>query len=391
MPADRPTALVAAPPALTLVESWPRETDLDHPAIPDTAEVWLAMIDGAERTIDLAAFYGATAPGSPLEPILDALARAAARGVRLRGIFDAKFHARDPAVVDRLRALPGAEIRVFDLEARTGGVMHAKYFVVDGDDAFLGSPNLDWRSLVHIQELGLRIREPALVAGLAELFAADWALAGGASIDALRRPRVARSEVHLDYRGQPVTAELVASPHGLLVDESTWDLPRLLAAIDGARARVRLSFLNYARIGHDGQRFDDLDLALRRAAGRGARVELMVADWNLRPGGLDDLRELARVPGVEVRFVTIPPASAGFIPFARVIHAKSIIVDGELAWIGTSNGSGDYFTRSRNVGLLVRGAAFAADVEAVFLDLWQGPHAHRLDPDAAYAPPRVAE
>ncbi|MCA9661015.1 MAG: hypothetical protein KC486_21920, partial [Myxococcales bacterium] len=182
-PTDRLTAPASADdasasgPALELVESWPLETTLDRPRVADTAAVWLAMIGGARESLDLGEFYVATEPGSPLEPILAAIEAAAARGVRVRLLIDEKFYAKQPAGADRLAAIAGVEVRRLDLSA-LGGVMHAKYFVVDGREAYLGSANFDWRSLAHIHELGVRLREPTLVAGIAALFAHDWAAAG---------------------------------------------------------------------------------------------------------------------------------------------------------------------------------------------------------------------
>ena len=60
---------------------------------------------------------------------------------------------------------------------------------------------------------------------------------------------------------------------------------------------------------------------------------------------------------IEVKLVTIPEWSGGFIPFARVIHAKYLVVDAEHSWLGTSNWSKDYFFKSRNVGIVVNGLA----------------------------------
>jgi phosphatidylserine/phosphatidylglycerophosphate/cardiolipin synthase-like enzyme len=77
------------------------------------------------------------------------------------------------------------------------------------------------------------------------------------------------------------------------------------------------------------------------------------------------------------------------VPFARVAHAKYMVVDGERAWVGTSNWEGDYFTHSRNVGLVVEGAAFAAQLERVFHDAFAGPYAEPVDPRKTYEPPRV--
>ncbi|MEZ4385645.1 MAG: phospholipase D-like domain-containing protein [Nannocystaceae bacterium] len=385
----------AAAPAigapLELVESWPVETSLDRPRVRDTAGVWLEMIDGAEASVDLGEFYVATAPDSPLEPILAAIEAAAARGVRVRLLIDAKFYAKQPEGADRLAAIAGVEVRKLDLSA-LGGVMHAKYFVVDGREAYLGSANFDWRSLAHIHELGVRLREPALVAGIAALFAHDWAEAGAddpAAATWAGSPGGAAPTASLDYGGAAHRITLVASPEALLPDPSWWDLPRLIALIDGATARVQLQLLSYAIVGYDGERFTAIDDALRAAAARGVEVELLVADWNKRPPAIEDLQALQRVPGITVRMATIPAAAAGFIPFARVIHSKAMTVDGRAAWVGTSNFSGDYFARSRNLGVIVEGEAFAADVSRVFAGVWGSAYVYDVDPEATYEPPQV--
>ena len=115
------------------------------------------MIDGARSSIDLAEFYASDAPGSRLAPVIAALERAAARGVAVRGLFDAKFAQTYPDTIARLGALENVQTRLLDLKPVTGGVLHAKYFLVDGRATWLGSQNLDWRSLEHIQELGVRV------------------------------------------------------------------------------------------------------------------------------------------------------------------------------------------------------------------------------------------
>ncbi|HJL15669.1 MAG TPA: phospholipase D-like domain-containing protein [Sandaracinaceae bacterium LLY-WYZ-13_1] len=376
------------------MESWPVETGLDHADLPDAPEVWRAMIDGAERSLDFLEFYAATEPDGRLEPVLAAIERAAARGVRVRFVFDAAFHARMPEIPDRLAAIEGVEVRVYDFGARGGGVQHAKLFVVDGAEAFVGSQNFDWRSLTHIQELGLRVSHPALVAAVADLFAFDWALAGGASLQEARAAlpdRPSRFPVAARFAGAPVRVTPVASPRGWLPDEARWEWPAIREALEGARARIRIQVMSYHLRGHEGDEWRALDEALRAAAARGVRVSLIVSHWDQRPERAADLQALQRVDGIEVRFVTIPPASSGFIPFARTIHAKYLTVDGDWAWIGSSNASGDYFLRSRNAGFVVEGAPFAARLDAFFDDLWSGPHAEPVDPARAYEAPRVAE
>ncbi len=407
--ADLVDPSAAAPAALELVETWPLETTLDHADIADTASAWLEMFAAAETSIDLGEFYGATAPGSRMEPILEALEAAVARGVRVRLLLDAKFYARQPEVAERLAAA-GVEVRRLDL-SELGGVMHAKYFVVDGRAAYIGSANFDWRSLAHIHELGVRLRDPALIAAIEAIWADDWSAADAdppaqegseEPIPADRAdppphptpagiaPPAGAGQASLAYAETDHRVALVASPRDLLPDPTSWDLPRLLGMIDSAKGQVQLQLLSYALVGHDGARFEGIDRALRAAAARGVEVQLLVADWNKRPPAIGDLQALQRVPGIQVRMATIPPASEGFIPFARVIHSKLMIVDRRITWVGTSNFSGDYFFRSRNLGVIVDGAPFAADVGRIFADLWGSTYVYDLDPDAVYEPPQVA-
>lgn len=45
---------------------------------------------------------------------------------------------------------PGAEVREVDLQSVTGGIVHTKLWVVDQKHLYLGSANMDWRSLTQV-------------------------------------------------------------------------------------------------------------------------------------------------------------------------------------------------------------------------------------------------
>ena len=78
------------------------------------------------------------------------------------------------------------------------------------------------------------------------------------------------------------------------------------------------------------------------------------------------------------------------VDFARVVHAKYLVVDGDKSWVGTSNWSGDYFTQSRNVGLIVEGAPFGASLERFFATGWQSAYAKAVEPGKTdYRAPRT--
>jgi phosphatidylserine/phosphatidylglycerophosphate/cardiolipin synthase-like enzyme len=379
---------------IELVESAPLETTLDHPDIRDAADVWPELVDRAKRTVDIAEFYASDADGpalatSRLGPVLSAVERAVRRGVHVRFLADAVFAPKYPATLERLRKA-GVIVRTIDCAPRYGGVQHAKYIVVDGEEAFVGSQNFDWRALAHIQEIGARIRSREIARALLDVFAVDWALADGSPPGELRAKaeKAEKAAAPLVSTTSGESVALFASPKGWLPDESRWDLPRIVALLDGARSSVALQVLTYSTQNRDKSSFTTLDEALRRAAARGVRVRLLVSHWGANAGShaRKSVEELAALPNVEVRVLTVPPWSGGEIPFARVSHAKYLVVDGRSAWIGTSNWEGDYFLKSRNVALVSEGGALAPRLGRVFEDGWSSAYAAPLTSAPSPAP-----
>jgi phosphatidylserine/phosphatidylglycerophosphate/cardiolipin synthase-like enzyme len=160
--------------------------------------------------------------------------------------------------------------------------------------------------------------------------------------------------------------------------------------MDGAARSVDVEVLTYKAKFRDGKPFPTLDDALRRAAARGVHVRLLVSDWATKPGGDGrvDLESIARVPNVEVRIIVIPRWSGGDVPYARVAHAKYMIVDGaKHAWVGTSNWEGDYFTKTRNVGAILDGGTVPGALDAVFESVWASAYSQPISASAAAAPP----
>ena len=375
------------PPPVALVETAPAETTLDHADIADAKDVWPQMLASARKSLDIAQFYVSDAPGKRLGPVLKAIEAAAGRGVRVRVLVEDDFSKTYPEALERLAKVPNVSVRRYQVKPLMGGILHAKYFVVDRERAYLGSQNFDWRSLEHIQELGVQIAQPQVVQALSDVFETDWWLASGG--DRTARVRTVEGSAFPVQAGD-AKLTLVADPKGWLPDESLWSLPRLVALIDSAKRDVRVQVLTYQARGKGG-RFRELEEALQRAAARGVKVELMVADWSQRPAVLEGLKALHAPPGLTVKLVTIPQWSGGFIPYARVVHAKYLVVDGRAAWIGTSNWERGYFYEGRNVGLIVEGGALPLRLEQLFAELWSGPYAQALDPARSYPAPRISQ
>lgn len=372
----------ATPSDFEVVVSLPAGTSIASGGARAAAAVWLEMIGNARRSLDIAEFYLASEKGEALEPVIEAVLAAGRRGVSVRILSDAAMAATYPETLARFQDRPNIQTRLFDWKKLSGGILHAKYFIVDGSEAFVGSQNFDWRSLAHIQETGLRIRVPLFAQALQRIFAADWKYSGG-DLQAYRDLAL------LPPLAFPPDARLVASPAAFNPPGVGEALQALVAAIDGARSRVTVQLLSYSLEAGGGEKFLPIDQALRRAAGRGVRVRVLVADWSLRPTQIAGLKALARVPNVEVKFAVIPPAGRGFIPYARVVHSKVMRVDDDLCWVGTSNWGYDYFFRSRNVEVILKRRGIARVLDEIFLSLWNGPYVHKLDPEKEYQAPRI--
>ncbi len=377
---------------LEFVESVPVETTLDLPEIRNTYDVWKELIGQARVSLEIETFYISTETGAALTEILDLIPKVARQGVRVRIISDLKFYKTYPEPLNSLGKSPNIEVRIIDFDKIAGGVMHAKYFIVDDRHVFLGSQNFDWRSLQHIHELGVYVRSQALAEVFKKLFEMDWQLAGpqtGEKITSHEPPLPIPINLRLTRHSIPLLP--VFSPQKVLPFSNLWDEPQLVALIDQAQQYVNLHVLTYAPTNRDQSQYLILDSALRRAATRGVQVQVLCADWSKRPPAIHDLKSLAIVPQIQVKISTIPPHSSGFIPFARVEHCKYLLIDGKKFWIGSNNWSQDYFYNSRNVGLIPEDATSAQILKRYFENSWNSPYAYFVKPDQDYPPPRIRE
>ncbi len=376
---------------IELVESVPSETVLDMSDIRNTQEVMLDMINKANRYIDIETFYISEKPQSKLSPILAALNAAAERGVKIRIVSDAVFYERYPETLDALNEKDNIEVRIIDFTEIAGGVMHAKYFIVDRRHLFVGSQNWDWRSLEHIRELGVRIHDHVISLAFMRLFNMDWKLAKYPEQKPVLEKQMTLAPVELLDKNRTVRALPLFTPENLMPYSNLWTEKHLLDLIQYATEFISLQLLTYSPTKKTGGFYPPLHQALIDAAGRGVRVRLLISDWSKRKPMIDYLKNLAMIENIEVKLSTIPESPEGHIPYARVDHCKYMVVDNERYWIGSANWSHSYFHQSRNAGLLIIDALTSRQVEAFFLNAWQSPYAYPVDPKVEYVPPIIGE
>jgi len=153
----------------------------DRPGLGRVAAMYTWLADNAEESIELTDAYF-VAP----RQVLDALIRAARRGVRVRLLLPGRNNHPVAGLAARRIYQPlldaGAEIHEW-----TGMMLHAKTAVVDGFVTLVGSSNLDPLSLHRNYELNALVADPATGAAMRDLFASDLARAARVLPDDWRR------------------------------------------------------------------------------------------------------------------------------------------------------------------------------------------------------------
>ncbi len=386
-----------ARPEMEIVETIPIETDLGNTDIRDAHAVWLEMINNAKQSLDFEQFYISSQKGEPLDDILTAIDSACQRGVKVRFIVDGNMYKTYPEIVNQWKAMdtastqvPHPSARVLDFRKYGGGIQHAKYFIVDGEEIFFGSQNFDWRALEHIHELGIRLKYKDAVKPYQDVFNLDWQLAG--TIDsATAQSLINQQNYSTQYQfvsdqNDTVSFNPTFSPKGYILDSTLWDETQILSLINNAQQEVELQFLTYSTAVRGKGYYPIIENALKAAADRGVRIKMIVADWGKYHPLVDSLQALSKVPNVELKYSNIPDWSGGYVSFARVEHCKYIVADGKSFWLGTSNCEKSYFYNVRNIGIVVNNIRLAGRLQNIFLKDWTGKYTEPITWDRTYTP-----
>ncbi|MCX6162591.1 MAG: phospholipase D-like domain-containing protein [Ignavibacteriae bacterium] len=383
-----------------IVESVPVETTLDKSALPRPLDVWIEMINGASKTIDIETFYFANEKGEVLEGVLSAIKNAAERGVQVRVIIDKSFAANNENGIEIVEGLKNITVKRIPFKDIAGGVMHAKYFVVDGEDLFLGSQNMDWRALKHIHEIGVRIKNKRMAEMFLTVFEMDWNLCDNYDTEKnsdykkehnkIVPARIINSKKPLKIQTSDygeVTLYPAFSPAQLLPKGFEKEETRLLKIIAKAKKKLCIMFYSYSLKGKEkGNLYRKMDDALRSAAKRGVSVKIIFSNWAIKKDVTPYIQELSAVPGIEIKFSAIPQYSGGYIKYARVDHSKMFTADNNISWVSTSNWEQGYFTESRNATLIMKSTLVNAKLNEVFDLMWNSPYVEKVDPEKEYKP-----
>ena len=374
---------------------------------------------------EMGAYYG--------RRLYQALIAAAERGVRIRILQSPGFDGNAESA--RLaRLLPEQiEVRQIDMGQWYGdGIMHQKLWVFDKQHVYIGSANMDWRSLTQVKEMGIVVENEAEVAQEAlRYFEVWWSLVQLSPItqqvfdpvaqvtrtvpswstllpvakrtsNPLSQPDSSPScsmgqPMPLTLHNQPGTWFLTRCPPELCTGERTSDLAALHTLIQQAEQTICLSVMDFvpASLYRAGETiwWPLLTDALLQAMLRGVQVRLLLSLWRYSPPmtvsfwqawqemalSLSHLGQGA----IEVRFFIVPgwdqtEGNGRLYPaHTRVNHTKYIVTDKRLS-IGTSNLTWDYFHNSAGCSFNTDHPHLVTKLQEVFDRDWHSTYAHPL-------------
>lgn len=399
---------------IVLVESIPEGLEYAsnttiNPSIFDT---WMNLLSQAKSSVDIASFYWTltnndTHTKHPTakegELILQEMIKLKQRGISLRVAVNPSGSPTKDTDINALRD-SGAEVRVVDLPHLTSGVLHTKFWVVDGKHLYIGSANMDWRSLTQVKELGTTVYNcTCLAQDLKKIFEAYWTLGeANATIpspwpDTFSTIYNKETPLEVSLNNTASHVYLSSSPPPLSAKGRTDDIDSILSIIDDAKKFVYISVMDYTpteEYSTPRRYWPAIDNHLRKAVyERHVTVRLLISCWkNTKPYMFPFLNSLAALESnkshykIEVKIFVVPVSpEQKSIPFARVNHNKYMVTD-RVAYIGTSNWAGDYFIRTAGSALVVNQTCNAnatntmqEQLEAVFLRDWNSAYSHVMN------------
>ncbi|XP_037325069.2 5'-3' exonuclease PLD3 [Pungitius pungitius] len=373
------------PCKVVLLESIPEGLEFNSStAHPTIFQAWLNLMGEARSSIDIASFYWTltnkdTGTDEPTanqgETVLKTLAEVSGK-VSVRIAVNTPQGSQPQGDLALLRD-SGADIRTVNMRELTSGVLHTKFWVVDKRHIYIGSANMDWRSLTQVKELGVVVYNcSCLATDLDKIFEAYWLLGHSQSVPSPWPSSFATlynkdTPLQLSLNSTPSSVYLSSSPPSFCAAGRTADLQSILSVMEDAESFIYIAVMNYLptmEFSSPKRYWADIDTTLRRVAyEKRVTVRLLISCWgSTKPVMFSFLKSLASVYDpksrldIQVRLFVVPTSpKQKEIPFARVNHNKYMVTD-KIAYIGTSNWSGDYFVSTAGSALVVNQTASQA-------------------------------
>ncbi|KAF7665028.1 hypothetical protein LDENG_00158460 [Lucifuga dentata] len=342
-------------------------------------EAWKILISMAKDQVDVASFYWTltgedininSSSDRPGRDILEQFEALPSHNVTVRvvtSIPSIKTNSTDLKILKE----KGVQVRKVNFGRLTNGVLHSKFWIVDGKHVFIGSANMDWRSLTQVKELGVVIYNcSSLAKDLRKIFQSYWVMGEPNSSLPQTWPSKYDTSINkhhpLEVKADNISSRLylTGSPPSFCPLSRTQDLEAILSIISDAQYYVDVAVMEYfptTRFEKPQSRYwPFIDDAIRTAAfEQKVTIRMLIScGRDSDPAMLPYLQSLAAMHSpsqdisIQIKLYIVPVGNQSHIPYSRVNHNKFMVTD-KVAYIGTSNWSGDYFTTTAGVSLVV--------------------------------------
>lgn len=312
-------------------------------------------IDSAEHYAHLEYFI--IVRDEATEPLFDSLARAVQRGVKVRVLYDSLSTKRYPKWRKTLQYLRESGViaqPMLPLRLPGRGYVrpdlrnHRKLVVIDGITGYTGSQNLVRRDYhrkddIYYDELVVRMQGPAALQ-LAAVFLTDWYTETGTL---LNYKNVGKKAAQLQEYGD-VSAQVLPSGPGYADENNLMLFTDLIHTAEEEIVIVNPYFVPD----------DALSTAIISAAKRGVKVTMInseaIDQWMVGHAQRS-FYELLLKNNVNIHLYHAP----------ILLHSKFMIIDNDLAVVGSSNLDIRSFVLDLEVTLVLYGEATAEELTAI--------------------------
>jgi phospholipase D3/4 len=370
--------------------------------------------------------------------LFHALENAAIRGIKIRILQCSQVEENEKKELAELAKYKDqVEFRQVDMnDWYAGGIMHQKIWVFDNKDIYLGSANMDWRSLTQVKELGIVLEnQPEFAKDVTRYFEGWWHIASTAAPtiekvydpacgfirtvpawsplvpEEKRMPSPLEAEefgtrYNMEYpmsmvlNGQQAEAFITGCPIEFCAPCRTYDGDAIVHTILKAKKSICINVMDFAPVSLYSTPtvwWPMLFNALMSAViTNGVHVRLLVSKWEHTPPitepFLRALKETATVGEVnyintcgslEIRLFNVPGwhSTVGqdrlYPGHSRVNHAKYIVTDQRLN-IGTSNFTWDYFVNNAGTSFNSNHTGLVKKLQEIFDRDWESQYAYPI-------------
>ncbi|KAF8355064.1 hypothetical protein PRIPAC_96687 [Pristionchus pacificus] len=360
---------------LRIAESLPTSLTLGQPKL-STFDAWSKLITGAKRELTIAA-YKSSLQGKHVLGDLHELYSLEGDSI-FELLMDRGLHHNltikmvenyppkdngDNEDAMMLHENGAANRRYLTISKVMGrGKMHSKFLLADNKNFYLGSANLDWRSLNQKLELGVFVENcPCLGNDLRRIYDVYDQLTHGVSVELIKEEEALynkRNPLTIQVDGAPTQVYIAktsfqSSPPRLNNPGRTHDLDAILETINSAEEFVNLHVMDYFPLfvyRKPQEHWGKIDDALRSAVVRGVKVRMLTAALHYPDLLTSFLRSLQALDGatpnssIEVKVFKVPADENAPVVISRERRThKKLLVTEKTVVIGNSNWSGDYF------------------------------------------------